>query len=208
MARYTGPVCRLCRREGTKLYIKGERCYSPKCAFEHRPDPPGPRSRFRKKPTAYGLQLREKHKARRIYGVLEKQFRAYYRKATRIRGISGEILLQLLERRLDNTVFRMGLGSSRAEARQLVRHGHFTVNGRRVDIPSFQVRVGTEIAVHEASRNVPRFKELAGVGSQRGVPQWLEVNHEEMKGRVVRLPQREDVDAPLQEHLIIELYSR
>lgn len=208
MARYTGPVCRLCRREGGKLYLKGEKCYSPKCTFEKRPEAPGPRARFRKKPTEYGIQLREKQKARRIYGILERQFRGYYRRATRKKGITGEVLLQLLERRLDNVVFRMGLGSSRSEARQLVRHGHFTVNGRRVDIPSFQVKEGDIVAVHEASRNVPRLKELAGLGGQRGLPEWLEVNYDEMRGRVLRLPKREDIDVPLQEHLIIELYSR
>lgn len=208
MARYTGPVCRLCRREGGKLYLKGERCFSPKCTFEHRPETPGPRARFRRKPTEYGIQLREKQKARRIYGVLERQFRTYYERAARARGITGEKLLELLERRLDNVVFRLGWGSSRAEARQLVRHGHFTVNGRRVDIPSFQVREGDEIAVHPASKNLARLKELAGLAGQRGVPEWLEVNQEEMKGRVARLPRREEIDVPLQEHLIIELYSR
>ena len=208
MARYTGPVCRLCRREGGKLYLKGEKCYSPKCTFDHRPDTPGQRSRFRRKPTEYGMQLREKQKARRIYGVLERQFRIYYRRASRARGVTGELLLQLLERRLDNVVYRMGMASSRSEARQLVRHGHFSVNGRRVDIPSFQVREGDEGTVHPASVNIPRLKELAGMGAQRGVPEWLEVNHEDMKGRVVRLPRREEIDVPLQEHLIIELYSR
>ncbi len=208
MARYTGPVCRLCRREGGKLYLKGERCYSPKCTFEHRPEAPGPRSRFRRKPTEYGTQLREKQKARRVYGVLERQFRNYYERAARAHGVTGETLLQLLERRLDNAVFRMGFASSRAEARQLVRHGHFTVNGRRVNIPSYQVRAGDEVAVHAASRSIPRLKELAELGGQHGVPGWLEVSHQEMKGRVVRLPQREEIDVPLQEHLIIELYSR
>ncbi|MCL6581786.1 MAG: 30S ribosomal protein S4 [Firmicutes bacterium] len=207
MARYTGPVCRLCRREGLKLYLKGERCYTPKCAFEHRPHAPGPQTR-RRKPTEYGLQLREKQKTRRIYGVLERQFRRYYRKAARARGVTGEKLLELLERRLDNVVFRIGLASSRAEARQLVRHGHFTVNGRRVNIPSFEVREGDEVAVHPASRNLPRLKELAGLGGQRGVPGWLDVNHAEMKARVLRLPQRADIDVPVQEHLIVELYSR
>ncbi len=208
MARYTGAVCRLCRREGSKLYLKGERCYTPKCTFEHRPETPGQKSRFRKKPTEYGLQLREKQKARRIYGVLERQFRRYYERAARARGVTGETLLQLLERRLDNVVYRLGWASSRSEARQLVRHGHFTVNGRRVNIPSFQVRPGDEVAVHAASRNMPRLKELTGMGGQRGVPEWLEANHEEMKARVVRLPHREEIDVPVQEHLIIELYSR
>jgi small subunit ribosomal protein S4 len=208
MARYTGPVCRLCRREGIKLYLKGEKCYTAKCVLEHRPETPGHRARFRRKPTEYGIQLREKQRARRIYGVLERQFRTYYRRATRARGVSGEVLLQLLERRLDNVVYRMGLASSRAEARQLVRHGHFTVNGRRVNIPSFQVREGDEIAVHDKSRNLPRLKELAGLGAQRGVPDWLEVDHEKMKGKVLRLPKREDIDVPVQERLIIEFYSR
>ncbi|RJQ07286.1 MAG: 30S ribosomal protein S4 [Bacillota bacterium] len=208
MARYTGPVCRLCRREGGKLYLKGERCYSTKCAFEHRPETPGHKSRFRKKPTEYGIQLREKQKTRRIYGVLERQFRTYYRRAARSRGVTGETLLQLLERRLDNVIYRLGWGSSRSEARQLVRHGHFTVNGRCVNIPSFQVRPGDEIAVHPSSRDLARMKELAGLAGQRGVPEWLEADHEEMKARVSRLPSREDIDVPVQEHLIIELYSR
>ncbi len=208
MARYTGPVCRICRREGTKLHLKGERCYTPKCTFEHRPEAPGQKSRFRKKPTEYGIQLREKQKARRIYGVLERQFRIYYDRATRSHGVTGEKLLELLERRLDNVVFRMGFASSRAEARQLVRHGHFMVNGRRVNIPSYQVRPGDEVAVHTASKGVPRLKELAAAGGQRGVPEWLEVNHAEMAGKVARLPRREEIDVPVQEHLIIALYSR
>jgi len=208
MARYTGPVCRLCRREGAKLYLKGEKCYSPKCTFEHRPDAPGQRKRFRRKPTEYGIQLREKQKARRIYGVLERQFRQYYRRASRTRGVTGEVLLQLLERRLDNVVYRMGLASSRSEARQLVRHGHFTVNGRRVNIPSYQVREGDEVAVAEKSRKVPRLKELAELAGRRGTPDWLEVDYENMKGKVLRLPTREEIDVPIQERLIIELYSR
>ncbi|MCL8206537.1 MAG: 30S ribosomal protein S4 [Actinomycetia bacterium] len=207
MARYTGPVCRLCRREGTKLYLKGEKCYTDKCPVVRRPFPPGQHGQARRKLSEYGVQLREKQKLRRTYGVLEGQFRRYLDKASRKTGVTGTTLLQLLERRLDNVVYRMGFASSRAEARQLVRHGHFTVNGRKVDIPSFSTRPGDVIAVRESSRDKGRFKEVRE-SAPRGVPAWLEVDRPALKGTVVRLPSREEIDVPVQEHLVIELYSR
>ncbi len=208
MARYTGPVCRLCRREGIKLYLKGDRCYSDKCALERRPYPPGMHGQARRKMTEYGLQLREKQRARRIYGVLERQFRRYFEIAERQKGRTGENLLRLLERRLDNVVYRLGFAASRAEARQLVRHGHFTVNGRKVDIPSYLVRVGDVIAVAERSKEMARFAELAAAAAHKTPPPWLEVDVENLRGRVVALPAREDIDVPIREHLIVELYSR
>jgi len=208
MARYTGPVCRLCRREATKLYLKAERCYGNKCPLEGRTQqPPGEHGQYRRKMSEYGMQLREKQKARRIYGVLERQFRRYFEYAARRKGVTGEALLQFLETRLDNVVFRLNLGSSRAEARQLVRHGHFTVNGRRVNIPSYQVRAGDVVAVRPSSRQLQRFLELAQAKVQ-GVPGWLDVDRPNLGGHVLRLPLREDIDVPLQEHLIVELYSR
>lgn len=208
MARYKEPVCRLCRREGTKLYLKGDRCYSDKCAVDRRAYAPGQHGQSRKKLSEYGLQLREKQKARRIYGVLEKQFRNYFAKADRQGGVTGENLLRLLERRLDNVVYRLGLASSRPEARQLVRHNHFTVNGKKVNIPSYLLRVGDEIAVCEKSRSSEKFKELAELAAQKTPPAWLEYDAQSLKGRVVALPNREDIDLPLEEHLIVELYSR
>lgn len=208
MARYIGPVCRHCRREGIKLYLKGDKCNSDKCPLEKKAYAPGEHGQVRKKMSEYGLQLREKQRARRIYGVLENQFRRYFAKAERMKGITGENLLQLLERRFDNVVYRMGLASSRAEGRQLVRHGHFEVNGRKVNIPSYLLRVGDVISVREKSKDLPRMKELAEFAKGRGVPEWLEVDLENLRGRVLRLPKREDIDIPLQEHLIVELYSR
>lgn len=207
MARYTGPVCRLCRREGIKLYLKGDKCYTEKCPVARRPFPPGQHGQGRKKLSEYGVQLREKQKARRSYGVLEGQFSRYFEKAERKRGVTGTILLQLLERRLDNVVYRMGLASSRAEARQLVRHGHFAVNGRKVNIPSFSVRPGDTVSVRESSREKAHFKEVQEM-TARGVPAWLEVDREQLKGTVLRLPTREEIDVPVQEHLVVELYSR
>lgn len=208
MARYTGPVCRLCRREGIKLYLKGERCYTDKCSVAKRSSPPGQHGVSRRKPTEYAVQLREKQKARRTYGVLEGQFRRYFEKAERIKGVTGENLLRLLERRLDNIVYRMGFSASRAEARQLVRHAHFTINGKKVNIPSYLVRDGDVIAVREASKSSPRFKELLEHGAGRAVPQWISVEAENLRGTILRLPTREEIDAPVQEHLIVELYSR
>ncbi|WDC83156.1 30S ribosomal protein S4 [Caloramator sp. mosi_1] len=206
MARYSGPSCKLCRREGVKLYLKGDRCYSEKCALARRPYAPGQHGHNKKKLTNYGVQLREKQKAKRIYGVLESQFRKYYEEVDRLKGITGENLLRLLELRLDNVIFRLGFASSRAEARQLVRHGHFTVNGKKVNIPSYQVRVNDEIAVREKSRSSEKIKALMQV--ETNVPKWLTVDKENMVGRVVSLPQREDIDIPVNETLIVELYSK
>ncbi|WP_003544676.1 30S ribosomal protein S4 [Desulfotomaculum nigrificans] len=208
MARYTGPHCRLCRREGLKLYLKGDRCYTGKCAVDRRSYAPGQHGQGRKKISEYGIQLREKQKARRIYGVLEKPFRNYFERAERQPGITGENLLRLLERRLDNVIYRLGLGASRVEARQLVRHGHFTVNGRKVNIPSYQVRVGDEIAVREKSKESPRIKELMERAAERTPVAWLEYDANEAKARVVALPTRDQIDVPVQDHLIVELYSR
>ena len=208
MARYTDPSCRLCRREGQKLFLKGERCYSVKCALERRASVPGQHGQSRRKLSNYGLQLREKQKAKRFYGILESQFRRYYEMAIRKKGVTGENLLQLLESRLDNVVHRMGYGSSRDESRQLVTHGHFFVNGRRVSIPSYLVKPGDEIMVAESSRKSPRFKDILDITGSKVVPKWLEVDQENLKGRVVSLPAREDIDLPIQEHLIVELYSK
>ncbi|MGI6684239.1 MAG: 30S ribosomal protein S4 [Bacillota bacterium] len=208
MARYTGAVCRLCRREGAKLYLKGDRCYSDKCAIARRAYAPGQHGQSRKKVSEYGIQLREKQKARRIYGVLEKQFRNYFEKAERQKGVTGENLLRLLELRLDNVVYRLGFANSRIEARQLVRHGHFTVNGRRVNIPSFMVRVGEQVGISEASRKSPKFEEISELAAHKTVPAWLEMDKDALVGKVVALPEREDIDVPIQEHLIVELYSR
>ncbi|RLC80605.1 MAG: 30S ribosomal protein S4 [Chloroflexi bacterium] len=211
MARYTGPVCRLCRREGIKLFLKGERCYTSKCAMERRPYPPGMHGpeRRRAKPSDYGIRLREKQKLRRIYGVMERQFRRYFDMATRSKGMTGQVLLTLLERRLDNVVYRLGFASSRAQARQLVRHGHFTVNGRKVNIPSYLVKPGDVIAVRDESKEKTYFKKLAEEMEQVSVPPWLSLDPMTMSGRVLELPRREDItDVPVQEQLVVEFYSR
>lgn len=210
MARYTGPVCRQCRREAAKLYLKGDKCYSDKCPFSRRSYAPGQhgQGQARKKVSEYGIQLREKQKARRIYGILERQFRTYFEKAERMKGITGENLLILLERRLDNVVFRLGFAASRTQARQLVRHGHFQVNGHRVDIPSYLIKPGDVIAVAENSKESPLIKETAEGLSAKTVPAWLEMSAADMSGKVVRYPNREEIDAPIQEHFIVELYSR
>jgi small subunit ribosomal protein S4 len=208
MARYTDAKCRLCRREGTKLYLKGDRCYTDKCAIARRTYAPGQHGMNRKKLSEYAIQLREKQKVRRMYGVLEKQFRDYFREADRLKGVTGENLLRLLELRLDNVVYRMGFGESRAEARQLVRHGHFTVNGKKVNIPSYQIKLNDLIAVKPGSKNTEKFKQLAENSASRTAPQWLSVNPEMMEARVIALPVREDIDIPIEEHLIVELYSR
>ncbi|MDQ7094132.1 30S ribosomal protein S4 [Desulfosporosinus sp. PR] len=209
MARYTGPVCRLCRREGIKLFLKGERCYTGKCAIDRRAYAPGQHGQARaKKPTEYGLQLREKQKARRLYGVMEKQFQHYFDEAARRKGVTGENLLILLERRLDNVVFHLGFASSRPEARQLVNHGHFTINGKRVDIPSYSVRAGEIVAVKEGSKSSPRMKQLLENLGTRAVPGWLSLDANAAAGTVVALPTREDIQLPIQEHLIVEKYSR
>ena len=208
MAKYTGSVCRLCRREGTKLYLKGDRCYSDKCSISRRPSAPGQHGQRRKKASEYGIQLREKQKARRIYGVLEKQFGRYYVQAERMKGITGENLLQLLERRLDNVVYRLGFASSRSQARQFVLHGHVAVNGKRVNIPSYITNVGEVIAIKDkTASNVEYFKALRE-GAGKVVVPWLQVDYEKLEGTVSALPAREDIDVPIQEHLIVELYSR
>ena len=208
MARYTGPVCRLCRREGVKLYLKGDRCYSSKCAIERRGYPPGQHGQMRRKASEYGLQLREKQKARRIYGVLERQFRSYYEDAVRQKGVTGENLLRRLESRLDNVIYRMGFAPSRPQARQIVRYGHVEVNGKRVTIPSYLVKEKDVIAIREKSRSLGMFKEIAEAGESKVVPEWLSVNFETLTGQVNYLPNREDIDVPLQEQLIVELYSK
>lgn len=208
MARYTGAVCKLCRREGSKLYLKGDRCYTDKCAVARRTYAPGQHGQSKKKLSGYGVQLREKQKVRRIYGILEKQFRSYFVEAERLKGVTGENLLRLLELRLDNVAYRMGFGESRAQARQLVRHGHFTVNGKKVNIPSFQVKLNDLIAVKANSKNTEAFKALAENAAGRTAPQWLSVNSEMMEARAIALPVREDIDIPIEEHLIVELYSR
>ena len=208
MARYTGASCRLCRREGEKLYLKGERCTTNKCAIARRGYAPGQHGQNKKKLSEYGLQLREKQKARRYYGILEGQFRRYFEMAVKKKGITGENLLQILESRLDNVVYRMGLAVSRREARQLVRHGHFTVNGKRVDIPSYLVKVGDVIAVKEKSKSSPKMQSNKEYAAGRPRPKWLECDAEEMSGKVVALPAREDIDLPIRENLIVELYSK
>jgi small subunit ribosomal protein S4 len=208
VARYIGPVCRLCRREGIKLFLKGERCYTDKCAIERRSYPPGQHGQGRSKSTEYSLQLREKQKLKRIYGVLERQFRRVFTLAERRRGITGENLLLLLESRLDNMIYRMGFAPSRSEARQLVRHGHFLVNHRRVTIPSYLVKPGDEIQVRESSRKVVRIQESLELAQRRGVPEWLEVNKDAFAGRVRALPTRVELTLPINEQLIVELYSK
>ncbi len=209
MARYIGPACRLCRREGMKLFLKGERCYTEKCAIERRNVPPGQHGKTRKaKLVGYGLQLREKQKVKRIYGVLENQFRRYFELAERQRGITGELLLQLLERRLDNVVYRLGFGTSRAQARQIVRHGHVLVNERKVDIPSYLVRAGDVVSIRPSSQQNPTILHALEEVKARGVPDWLELDAAKFSGRVVALPSREQINLPVQEQLIVELYSK
>ncbi len=208
MARYTDASCKLCRREGQKLFLKGERCYTNKCAVGRRPYAPGQHGAQRKKISEYGLQLREKQKAKRFYGLLESQFRKYFEIANRKKGVTGENLLQLLESRLDNVVYRLGFGTTRAEARQLVTHGHFTVNGKKLNIPSYIVKVGDTVDVSEKSKKSVRFKEILDITGAKIVPKWLEVDQENLKGKIVALPAREDIDLNVQEHLIVELYSK
>ena len=208
MARYTGSVCRLCRREGQELFLKGERCYTEKCSVGRRSYAPGQHGQGRKKTSEYGIQLRAKQRARRYYGVLEGQFHTYFEEAERRQGVTGENLLRILESRLDNVVYRLGFASSRAQARQLVVHGHFTVNGRKVDIPSYLVKAGDVVAVKEKSRGTENMKTIVEANSARPVPQWLDVNRETLEGKVVSLPAREDIDVPVEEHLIVEFYSK
>lgn len=207
MARYTGPSCRLCRRESQKLFLKGDRCYSSKCALEKRNFAPGQHGQDRRSKTSdYGLQLREKQKAKRFYGLQETQFRNYFDKAARKKGVTGENLLVMLETRLDNAVFRMGFASSRKEARQLVRHGHFVVNGQKQNIPSFAVKAGDVVKVKEKSVSSPKFKEIKELAIT--TPSWITVDTEKLEGKVIALPRREDIDTPVAEHLIVELYSK
>lgn len=209
MARDTGASCRLCRRENLKLFLKGDRCYGDKCAFERRPYPPGQHGQRRAgKFSDYQLQLREKQKVKRIYGLLEKQFRRSYDRAEKQKGITGTNLLLLLESRLDNMVFRMGFASSRNQARQLIRHNHFLVNGRKVDIPSYQVRVGDKIEVKDSSRKMAVIVEAMETVVRRGIPNWIELEKEQFKGTLKALPNREDLTMPIQEQLIVELYSK
>ena len=208
MARYTGAVCRMCRREGQKLFLKGERCYTDKCAIARRAYAPGQHGQGRKKVSEYGRQLRTKQHVRRYYGVLENQFRHYFEKAEKMTGATGENLLKLLESRLDNVVYRLGFASSRAEARQLVTHGHFTVNGRKVNIPSYLVKAGQVVALKEASRSLEKFKAILEANSARPVPAWLDLNRDAAEAKVVALPNREDIDLPVEETLIVELYSK
>ena len=209
MARYTGPVCRLCRREGTKLFLKGTKCLSDRCPLEKRNFAPGQHGQSRKaKIVGYGLQLREKQKAKRIYFTLETQFRAYYEKANRAQGVTGELLIQQLERRLDNVAFRLGFAISRRQARQVVRHGHVLVNGKKVNIPSYQVRVGEEISIREGAKKLIIIEQGAQYAAQNPVPAWLEANFDTFSGRILSLPKRTDVNLPINEQLIVELYSK
>ena len=208
MARYTESVCRLCRREGLKLFLKGERCYTDKCAIERRNYPPGEHGQARSKFSEYAVQLREKQKVKRMYGLMERQFRRYFELAERSRGITGETLLLLLEQRLDNMVYRMGFATSRAEARQLVRHGHFLVDARKVDIPSYLLQPGQTVSVRERSRSIARIVDNLAQAERRGVPDWLEVQREAFSARVKALPTRADLTMPINEKLVVELYSK
>ena len=209
MARYTDPFCRLCRREGMKLFLKGTKCFSDKCPIEKRNFAPGQHGKDRKtKIVGYGLQLREKQKAKRMYFTQEGQFRSYFEKAARSKGVTGEILLQQLERRLDSVVHRLGFGISRRQSRQLVRHGHIQVNGKKVNIPSYQVSVGEEIAIRDGSRNLPILESSKEFASHQNAPNWLEIDRDNFKGRVLALPKREDIQLPVNEQLIVELYSK
>ncbi len=209
MARYTAPVCRLCRREGMKLFLKGPKCFTDKCAIEKRNFAPGQHGKDRKaKIVGYGLQLREKQKAKRIYFTQEGQFRNYFEKAARTKGVTGELLLQQLERRLDSVIYRIGFGISRRQARQLVRHGHVAVNGRKVNIPSYQVSVGEEVAIRENSRKLPILEQAKEFSAHQNAPTWLEIDRDNFTGRVLSLPKREDIQLPVNEQLIVELYSK
>ncbi len=209
MARYTESVCRQCRREGIKLFLKGDRCYSAKCSVIKRHTPPGQHGQARtRKPSEYGVQLREKQKCRRAYGVLESQFRKYYTMATNMRGVTGENMLCLLECRLDNVVYRLGMGESRPMARQMVQHGHIRVNGKKVDIPSYLIKAGDIITVREKSRDMQNLKALKEQGASKLVPKWLEMDVENLTGKIISMPQRDDIDLTIEEHLIVEFYSR
>ena len=208
MARYTDPVCRLCRREGMKLFLKGDRCFKDKCAIERRNYAPGQHGRRRSKVLGYGVQLREKQKVKRIYGLLERQFRLYFQRAERKTGITGENLLRQLELRLDNVVYSLGFAASRPQARQLVRHGHIEVNGKKINVPSYQARKGDTIQVREKSRKNDQIRQAVETAAGRGVPAWLQLEPEAFRGSVTDLPKREDIRLPIQEQLIVELYSK
>ncbi|MFN7967457.1 MAG: 30S ribosomal protein S4 [Acidobacteriota bacterium] len=208
MARYTEAVCRLCRREGMQLFLKGERCFKDKCAVKKRPFPPGQHGKRRIKLQGYGLQLREKQKVKRIYGVLERQFRLYFQRASRMKGVTGENMLALLERRLDNVVYRLGFAASRSQARQLVNHGHFLVNGRKVDVPSFQVVKGDAVTLKDGSRKNALIQANLDTAQGRGIPSWLSLTPQQFQGAVLGLPRREEIQLPIQESLIVELYSK
>ena len=208
MARYTGAVCRLCRREGQKLFLKGQRCYSDKCSINKRAYAPGQHGQGRKKLSEYGLQLREKQKAKRFYGVLESQFAHYFELASKKKGITGDNLLQILESRLDNVIYRLGFGLSRAEARQLVLHGHFLVNGKKVDSPSYLVKEGDVITLKDKSRSLPKIKAVLEATEGKNIPKWLELDADRTQAKVVTLAQRDDIDLDIEEHLIVELYSK
>ena len=208
MARYSDPVCRLCRREGMKLFLKGDRCFKDKCAIERRNYAPGQHGRRRSKVLGYGLQLREKQKVKRIYGLLERQFSLYFQRAANKTGITGENLLRQLELRLDNVVYSLGFAASRAQARQLVRHGHIEVNGKKINVPSYQARKGDSIQVREKSRKNDQIRQAVETASGRGVPSWLQLNAEQFSGSVLDVPKREDIRLPIQEQLIVELYSK
>ena len=208
MARYTGPVCRLCRRENIKLFLKGDRCFTDKCAVDRRAYAPGQHGQSRTKVSDYGVQLREKQKVRRTYGILEKQFRGYYHWAARMKGATGENLLSLLERRLDNIVYRFGFGASRSEARLMVTHGHFLVNGKKVNMPSFVAKAGDVVELREGSKALPRFQELKAAMDRKSVSPWLELDKQNLRGKVVNLPTREDFTMTVNENLIVELYSK
>lgn len=207
MAKYTGPVCKLCRREGCKLFLKGDRCLGANCSFNKNPVPPGQHGVTRKKPTAYGIQLREKQKTKRTYGLMEGQFRGYYEKATNLRGVTGELMLILIERRLDNVVYRMGIASSRYQARQLVGHGHICVNGQKVDIPSYLVKAGDAVSIKQSKQDKPFFKDLKAQ-KVSNLPKWLSFDPTTLTGKVEALPERADIDVQVAEHMIVELYSK
>lgn len=208
MARYTGALCRICRREGEKLFLKGDRCHTDKCALERRKYPPGQHGQGYKKLSSYGLQLREKQKVRNIYGLQERQFKRYFREAEKRKGITGEVLLQLLESRLDNVVYRMGFASNRRAARQLVSHGHFLVNGKKVNLPSYAVKGGDTIKLKDSSRDIPEIIDSLSKAKHRGIPSWIELDSENMAGKLLRIPQRDEIQLPVQEQLIVEFYSK
>ena len=208
MARYTGAVCKLCRREGKKLFLKGDRCYTGKCALERRSYAPGQHGQSRKKPTEYGLQLRTKQQAKRYYGISEKQFYSYFTMAERKQGVTGENLLRICESRLDNVVYLLGWANSRAEARQLVNHGHFKVNGKKVNIPSYLIKAGDEVAVKDKSKESEKIKATVAACESRPVPQWLDRDNDGLTAKVLALPTREQIASPVEEHLIVELYSK